>query len=152
MDTITRLLTLAIFTLLPMLAQSEGYICTQDIVTGFAHERNGIWRQGRFLPDQKFIVRPATESERTLSAVRGERNATNNKWVVQPLGLALVAVCPDDFKANGDLVCHGPIEEFRMNKNSLRFLWAYLSGYWDAPPGNETSDTPTVAIGKCSPM
>jgi len=145
-----RLLTLVIFALLPMLARSDGYICTQDMVTGFAHEKNGIWRQGRFVPDQQFVVRPATESERTLSAVRGER--TNNKWVVQPLGLALIAVCPDDFKADGSLVCRGVIEEFRMNKNSLRFLWAYLSGYWDAPPGNETSDTPTIAIGNCKPM
>jgi hypothetical protein len=152
MDTITRLLTLAIFTLLPMVAQSEGYVCTQEMVTGFAQDKNDTWRQGRFQPDQQFIVRPATESERTLSALRGERNAINNKWVVQPLGLDLIAVCPGDFKPDGHLVCRGVIEEFRMNKNSLRFLWAYLSGYWDATPGHETSDTPTIAIGKCVPM
>jgi hypothetical protein len=44
----TRLLALAILALLPILARSEGCICAQDMVTGFAHEKNGVWRLGRF--------------------------------------------------------------------------------------------------------
>ena len=141
----TRFLTFAVFALLPLLARGESYICTTDMATGFAYE-NGVWKQTRFNPDQKFIVRPATESERTLFALRGDRNTANVRWLVEPLGAYQIAYCSEDFKPNGELVCHGLIEEFRMNKNSLRFQWAYLSGYWDG------GDTPMVGIGKCSPI
>jgi hypothetical protein len=38
-----------------------------------------------------------------------------------------------------------------MNKDSLRFLYSYLSGYWDRPPlVSEVGDTPYIAIGRCS--
>jgi hypothetical protein len=58
--------------------------------------------------------------------------------------------CDADFDADGALQCHGP-EEFRMNRNSLRFVYVYPYGYWNH--GSENGgDTPYVAIGKCSPM
>jgi hypothetical protein len=41
---------------------------------------------------------------------------------------------------------------FRMNKNTLRFLFAYLTGYWGDKPEREGRDSPLLAIGKCSPM
>ena len=150
----TRLLTFAAFALLPALAWGEGYICAADMATGFAY-RNGDWRQTEFKPVEKFVVRRSTQVERPgMSELWGIPDA---KWTVVELGKETPAAgCSDDFKANGDLSCHGALRiEFRMNKNSLRFLYSYLGGYWDSTPGNESSeskDTPAIAIGKCSPM
>jgi hypothetical protein len=53
----TRLLTGAIFALLPLGAWGEGYICIADMETGFSYD-NGRWRETR--------LRPSTIMSRSL--------------------------------------------------------------------------------------
>ena len=141
----TRLLPLAVFTLLPLVAWGEGYICTADMATGFSYKA-GVWKSADFQPDRQFIVAPITQAETTVMP-----SVLDAKWDVVVVGDKHPSdVCPE-FDTAGNLVCLGPFSEFRMNKDSLRFLYSYLSGYWDRTPlGSEAGDTPYIAIGKCS--
>jgi hypothetical protein len=142
----TRFLTFAAFALLPLLARGEGYNCIEDKVTGFAY-RNGEWRERNFKPDHKFIVRRPIQRDRT------ELSKTNAKWVIVWIGTEYpTALCPDDFDAQGSLVCRNRYDEFRINKSTLRFLYADLFGYWSSTDSEEERNTTTIAIGKCSPM
>jgi len=142
-----RLLALAVFALLPLASWGEGYTCTADMATGFSF-KGGMWNSANFQPDRQFIVRPTTQTEQPVMPT-----VLDPKWDVLVVGDKRPSnVCPE-FDTTGNLVCLGPYSEFRMNKDSLRFLYSYLSGYWDrGPPGSEAGDTPYIAIGKCSPM
>jgi hypothetical protein len=147
----TRFLTFAVLALLPLLAWGEGYTCIEDMATGFAYE-NGVWQQAHFKLEGKFIIRPATEFDQNswMSIALGIPKA---KWGVGKLGeKEPIASCEYDFDTAGSLYCRASFYEFRMNRKSLRFLHAYLSGYWNSTPGDEAGDTPFINIGKCSPM
>jgi hypothetical protein len=56
------------------------------------------------------------------------------------------------------LFCHGLGSEFRLNKNNMRFLNAYLIGYWSDGQtkglllGAEGDNTPSIEIGRCTPL
>ena len=141
----TRLFTLAVFVLLPLVVWGDGYICTADMATGFSY-KGGAWSSANFEPNRKFIVSRTAQGEQSASV-------PDAKWSVLVLGdKGPSNGCPE-FDTLGNLVCLGPFSEFRMSKDSLRFLYSYLSGYWDrAPLGSEAGDTPYIAIGKCSPM
>ena len=39
---------------------------------------------------------------------------------------------------------------FKMDTNNLKFIFAYMSGYWTE--GGTEYDTPYLQIGKCSPL
>jgi hypothetical protein len=145
-----RLLTLAFFALLPLVSWGDGYICTTDMVTGFS-SKGGEWKSADFEPNRKFVVSPATQAEHTVTPTG--LAMPDAKWNVLVVGdKRATNVCPE-FDTTGNLICPGPFSEFRMNKDSSRFLYAYLTGYWDRiPPGSEAGDTPYIAIGKCSPM
>jgi hypothetical protein len=151
----TRLLSLTVLALLPMLARGEGYICITDMATGFAY-RNEAWRETSFKPNEKFIVRPPRDGEHALLA--GHWGIPDAKWVVERLGQGVGSAGCLDFDAAGNLFCNGAvmnfvIDDFRMNKNSLRFLHAYLAGYWDKTSATgDGRDTPFIDIGKCSSM
>jgi len=137
------------FLALPLVSWAEGYICTADRVTGFS-SKGGEWKSADFEPNRTFIVSPATQEQALSSTSFAIPDA---KWNVLVLGdKRPTNVCPQ-FDTTGNLICPGPFSEFRMNKDSYRFLYAYLSGYWDRiPPGSEAGDTPYIAIGKCTPM
>jgi hypothetical protein len=141
-----RLLTLAVFSLLPLVVWGEGYICTADMATGFS-SKGGTWSSANFELNHKFIVSRTTQAEQSAMPV------PDAKWSVLVLGdRGPSNGCPE-FDTVGNLVCRGPFSEFRMSKDSLRFLYSYLAGYWDRPPlDSEAGDTPYIAIGKCSPM
>jgi hypothetical protein len=145
-----RLLALAVFALLPLTSWGEGYICAADMATGFSY-KSGAWNSVNFEADRKFIVRPTTQAGQDATPTLPP--IPNAKWDVVVVGDKHPSdVCPE-FDTAGNLVCRGPLSEFRMNKDSLRFLYSYLSGYWDRTPlGSEAGDTPYIAIGKCSPM
>jgi hypothetical protein len=164
----TRLLTFAVFALLPLVSWGEGYTCTADMATGFVYE-GGSWHSADFQPSEKFIVRPPTRIDQGyLEDVIKLPNAKNLKWVVSETRAAVpIFACTGDFSELGNLLCRpvsvGPSErydlsalsspsDFRMNKNTLRFLFAYLTGYWADRPDREGTDAPLIAIGKCSPM
>jgi hypothetical protein len=165
----TRLLALlAVFALLPVVARGEGYVCVEDMVTGFRYA-DGSWHSADFQPGEKFIVRAPTQIDQGyLDDVIKLPNAKNLKWVVSKTGTAVpIFACTGDFSELGNLLCPpvavGPSDrydlsalkspsDFRMNKNTLRFLFAHLTGYWADRPDREGRDSPLIAIGKCTPM
>jgi hypothetical protein len=146
----TRLLGLALFALLPLMARADGFICVTDMVTGFT-SKEGEWKSANFEPNRKFVVSPAAQANQ--AGMPTPPAVPEAKWAVLVLGdKRATNICPE-FDALGNLVCLGPFSEFRMNKDSLRFLYSYLSGYWDRSAlASEAGDTPYIAIGKCSPM
>ena len=141
-----RFLLLFVLGLLPVVVYGEGYICAADMATGFSY-KGGTWSAANFEPNRKFIVSRTGQGEQSAMSV------PDAKWSVLVLGdKGPTNTCPE-FDTLGSLICLGPFSEFRMSKDSLRFLYSYLSGYWDRPPlGSEAGDTPYIAIGKCSPM
>ena len=146
----TRLLGSALFALLPLMAWGDGYICATDMVTGFT-SKGGEWKSANFEPNRKFVVSPATQDHQ--SGMPASLAVPDAKWAVLVLGdKRATNICPE-FDTLGNLVCLGPFSEFRMNKDSLRFLYSYLSGYWDRSAlASEAGDTPYIAIGRCTSM
>jgi hypothetical protein len=149
-EKMTRFLTFAVLALLPPLAWGEGYICIDDMATGFKFE-NGEWQQSRFKPDSRYIVRPVTKDDAPMLRGFVESILGNAKWVVMKVGEPLPFAGCTEPAAHGSIFCKGLYEEFKMNEKSLRFLYAYLQGYWH-PLDEGKSDTPLIEIGKCSPM
>lgn len=123
----------------------ESYLCIADLATGFAFDKKqGTWGNTNFKPTGKYLVSKAMNKE--------------SNWEIKEVGDSMAfAFCKDDFSENGSLPCGG-FYEFRMNRNTLRFLRAYLIGYWtDGPKSpdrlpSEGADTPAIHIGKCSPL
>ena len=147
-----RPLMLAVLALLPLLARGEGYFCALVMATGFMYI-DGVWREQTLKAEQKFIVRPSNSRDEWDHALQYPSNPLHLKWVVLPVGGSTgIAFCPDSFDAEGGLICASRIADFRLNKNTLHFLYTYLFGYWNSTPSDEAADTPFVAIGKCSLM
>jgi len=126
-------------------AAVESYLCISDMATGFSFDKErGMWRDVAFTDGRKYLV------------VRSSENPS--KWEVktneQPEPSAF---CDNGFSSAGLMMCRGAIE-FRMNRNSLRFIAAHLFGYWTADipsPSGEFQEgrfTPYLLIGKCSPL
>ncbi|MEK6803935.1 MAG: hypothetical protein AABZ34_14895 [Nitrospirota bacterium] len=144
---LNRTLLLALFVLVPSIVNAEAYLCVADMSTGFVFDKqNKTWKKAYFTDSTKYMVaRSSADAE--------------GKWEVKEIGQSVAAAsCENGFTSLGALNCEGFLE-FRMNKNSLRFLSAYLIGYWtDAIPGNssdafrEGGNSPFVEIGKCSPL
>lgn len=125
------------------LAQSA-YVCVTEMATGFKFNKaTSSWGVTGFKAAQQYLVKRVAEKGITWSiTVVGHQSA--------------MAHCENDFSDQGFLLCRG-YQEFRMNKKNLRFLTAYLIGYvtdaTGAPVlGPEGSNTPSLEIGKCSPL
>lgn len=120
---------------------SNSYLCITDMATGFAFDKNqNQWHSADFKAGRKYIVSKQTDSE--------------SAWEVREVGLNFAtSFCKDGFTKYGTLSCQGP-EIFLMNKNSLRFLSVYIVGYWgsDDKSTHEGENTPSISIGKCSPL
>src|SRR5215470_9201321 len=121
-----RSLVMVLLALMPLVSRADGYVCTIDMATGFAYT-GGAWTSSRFAPDQKFVVRREAPGE-----------SFHAKWLIFKAGEALphIMCSSNDFDSTGNLVCkdHLPTTAdatFKMNRDSLRFLYAYLEGYWD---------------------
>ena len=143
----TRYLMFAVLALLPLLARGEGYICTPDMATGFAFA-GGEWHQSNFKTNSRYIVRPVRKDEAPLVKKFVESVLYNAKWVVMKVGERVPFSGCTEPKEHGSILCKGPATEFKMNEKSMRFLYAYLQGYWH--PSDKGGDTPILEIGKCS--
>jgi hypothetical protein len=114
------------------------YLCIVDLATGFNFV-SGNWKSVNFPPGAKYIVRPARGDELKLS-----------RWVVVAFGEERSMARCEEFNQYGWLVgCNG-IQEFKFNKETLKFLTAYLIGYVRTEPGKENDNTPSIEMGKCS--
>ena len=100
-------------------ADVEGYFCVADISSGFSYNKTSEkWIISRFnVDDKKYIIK--------------RPKIAGNKWEVVKLGeqIALI-VCKEDFNTSGFLFCKGT-SEFKFNKKNLRYLKAYLFGYYN---------------------
>lgn len=127
----------------------DAYLCTTEMVTGFSFDKGEHgWQVAHFHSDSQYIV--------------SRLPSDGTQWQVVPVGEAMPSgFCKDDFSPDGVLTCRG-FDEFKMNKANLRFIHAYLVGYWtDGRAGQPNRDpslfkegenSPFLEIGKCAPM
>src|SRR5690349_11292875 len=133
MNTLFRFAILAVGTLTLARADadsaSEQYLCVPDQSTGFSFS-NGGWHPTNFRTgDKKYLVR----------RTKTEDDVKDAKWLVVELGSDYpTAVCEKDFNEAGFLFCEG-ILRWSMGKKSLRFLGAYLFGFYDGKDNNENT-------------
>jgi len=144
-------LILVLFGALTTLAHAQapsGYLCVADKATGFAFDKGTKqWNQASFRTESKYLISPSTFK--------------GYAWEVKRVGQQFTsAMCKDNFNSVGNLFCGGLGTEFKFSSGSLRYMSAYLIGYWpEANPKaksdserEEGSDTPYIEIGKCSPF
>lgn len=124
----------------------ETFLCVADKATGFFFDKvKKEWVSTNFRTSAKYLVTPSNQPD-----VSWEVKQVGEKWAH--------ATCARDFNSNGNLICEGFGTEFRFNRNSLRYMNVYLIGYWsDGNPksgvgGEEGGNTPSIEIGKCSPL
>jgi hypothetical protein len=127
-------------------AGPETFLCVADKATGFSFNKvTKEWASTNFRASAKHLI---TRSKQT-----------DVSWEVKEVGdKSAYTICAKDFNSNGNLICQGFGNEFRFNRNSLRYMNVYLIGYWtDGNPrssvgGEEGGNTPSIEIGKCSPL
>lgn len=122
------------------------FVCVPDLVTGFRFDVVGQkWTSNSFAATDRYVVAP---SSRPGSA-----------WEIKQVGHeAPVAICDEGFNKAGTLGCEGFVV-FRMNRSSLRFLAAFVIGFWSDdlsktpdPLFKEGANTPSITIGRCAPL
>jgi len=139
-------LTKLLFLLFPITCFADQYLCMSDSATGFTYnDITGEWQTSTFsVRDSKYVI---TESKEDNYAFKVAMHGTTYSY----------ADCKDDFNEYGYLVCSGAAGTFKFNRINGRFLKTYELGYYNVLPkirGNDdtTSDTPTIEIGKCTPL
>lgn len=127
----------------------DAYLCIEDMATGFKYnEASKEWERTNFKSGDKYLLTRAKED----SVIKA-------KWELKRFGEddSCGSYCEKDFNSLGNLWCRG-LYNFSMNKNTNRFLLAYLVGYYqDNNPASggrqkEGGDSPFIAIGKCSAL
>lgn len=128
----------------------ESYLCVADKATGFDFNKTrNEWVQANFRPTNKYVLARSKQP--------------NFAWEVKDFGQTVSsAECRNSFNEVGNLFCSGlGGSDFRFNRNSLRYMKVYLIGYWnDGNPADRASvqlfaegdNTPSIEIGKCSPL
>jgi len=124
----------------------ESFLCIIDQVIGFGYT-DGEW---------DVISSKKTRTEFILRRSRpGDDFADSSEWVYSGTeDESSQSSCDNDYIARGQFVCRGKhYEVFRMDTNTLRFIYAYLFGYHDVPPGQEPDEEsikPQMSIGSCT--
>jgi hypothetical protein len=128
-------------------AHDERYLCVQEMATGFGFdEKLNKWTNAVFHPTENYMVTTSSSSGRT--------------YQISKTGLKVpVGYCEKGFTDHGSLFCDMDFGQVMFNKSTGRFLVSYMAGYYDTGPGGRFtdglglgSDTPFIAIGKCSPF
>ena len=121
----------------------EQYLCATDHSAGMVYDKaQKSWRSTTFRPDTNYVI---SKSDRAGEAFR-----------VTNVGQKFAGYyCKEGFNASDYLDCDG-IGEFAFNKRNGRFLATYTIAYVHvgvaADSTDANSDTPIIAIGKCSPF
>ena len=116
---------------------SASYLCIADMETGFAYDSSSkSWNYARF-NTSRWVLR--------------QDQAHPGQWQYEEFRDGDYAWRPcGTFNEYGVMACE-TFEVFRFDRNTGRFFYAYLPGYTDAgKAGPEGSNTPLMAIGKCS--
>ena len=117
----------------------DSYLCAGEQATGFGfNEKNAKWNAAN-LTAKRWIVKVD--------------DTYSKGFVVLEEGAKYPASFCGYFDSAGNLLCQG-FWQFRMNRRSLRFISAYLEGYWnyDAKDmkNKEGESAPSIEIGNCS--
>ena len=136
-----KLLLSTILVLLPGISFAKQYLCVADKATGFVYNKRAkSWQQANFaVKDTKYILSFLKKSA--------------YKYKVTEMGKDFqMATCKDGFSRYGNLICGGGSlgMDFRFNRNSGRYIKTYPGGYHTG--GDAKADTPSIEIGKCSPL
>ena len=121
--------------------QVTRYLCVMDKATGFSYDKNGSWQSTDFEVEEKYLVTPRPKN------FADELIPSDVAWLVTAVGKKRPEYfCKEDFNKIGYLSCKGLFSEFKMSRATMRFQSYYGNGY----VSDEKTDTPYVAIGKCS--
>ena len=129
---------------------SDAYLCIADLSTGFVFG-GGKWITTTFnVENEKYLIRLRKADESPLFY------KSDKLLIFRMGGSDPVGGCAEGFDDSGYLSCSFQLfGKFRMNYLSGRFLVGYSSGYFNSNVHglkDEDADTPSMAIGKCSPM
>lgn len=127
-------------------AREERYLCLQEVATGFSFDENlKKWKEAVFYPEKKYIVAISKDRDRPYQITE-----VGHKM---PSGY-----CEKGFPEE-ELSCEIRDGQFKFSKTTGRFIVSYMNGYYMAGPGGRFADgsffgtdTPYIAIGKCSPF
>ena len=145
MKKLAALLALPIFASMPSAQEAvkpDSYLCIPDMATGFKFA-NGKWQQANFtVANRKYLLRHAKESDASWVKER--------EWAWTEFGetVAWAGCDKPDFDY---MKCGGVMQEIQINVRTLRYQ-AYWLGTYLAGSEDQMSDTPSIEIGKCSPL
>lgn len=132
---------------------NASWLCVIDQSTGFAYSKNlRKWTTTNFSDRDKYLISPIPGN-------------ANYKYKITKLGEEAVngvtipqALCKDGFSNNTPFLhCSGIYGTFSFNKQMGRIIHSSTMGYFNVATGtnnitDETSDTPFIEIGTCSPL
>lgn len=143
----------------PVTASADGWLCIADQATGFSfHEDTRSWEISKFnVEGRRYIIRHLTDDERAGYEQSMDKNGEIHpplKWGFLKVGEQFPEPCfIDKLDEYNNLICGftPTVQQLWFNQKTLRFQHVYLAGY--VSPGKvEGGDTPSIDIGKCSPM
>lgn len=115
-------------------AQSRTYLCIGDLSTGFVW-KDGIWKEATFhVQEDRFAVK-----------IEGMSVSVTQIGRDYPSHTCSLAVADAD-----QFACGGLGYGFVMNLTTLRYQDFYGLGYVDG--SDSANNTPSLTIGKCSPL
>jgi hypothetical protein len=142
MNAHTRLVTvLAAITTVSAAHAQDQYLCISDLASGFAFKSNK-WDTATFnVEDERFVLRRVRDSD----------DLPQTAWMITKIGNDYPeAICDNDFTDAGWLFCEGLASTWRVNRESLRFMYWYWLGYTRGE--EDTKSTPNITIGKCGEL
>ena len=82
---------------------------------------------------------------------RASLNKNDMRYHVTRIGEKYAYACKKNSPNEYGMIFCDDIVEFKINVNSLRYMKIYAVGYYGPDAGN-TSNTPYIEIGTCSPL
>jgi hypothetical protein len=112
----------------------DSYLCISEASGGVAYNSNqNKWEGTKF----------KTENEKIILIKK------NSQWKLKEFGHSFENDC-SEMSEYGILRCQISFGEFIFNSKTKRYLESYILGYIDGKDNNK--NTPSVTIGKCSPL
>jgi len=110
------------------------FLCVSSDSIGYTYKSKGSWEPAFFQKNEpaKYLIK-----------------YENLDWTWTKFGETRYLPCNKPELTTGDVVCPNNLGQFVFNIQSMRFIRSYLSGYVS---GDEKSNTPSITIGKCSPI